>query len=784
MKKALKIIAIILAALIVLIFAALKLAPGFAKDYVVAHSEEFIGRKVAINNISLEPFSFTVNVDSFAVMESDGTTPFVAFEKFRINVDPLKIVTKTAAVSEIYMKGLYVHVTQNGNRFNFSDILDFLAKGDSAKTDSIATAAGATSSTADTTATKTNENANDSTTMVNAAEIAQGLPVNISVKNIFLEKGNIIYEDKKVGSKIHLEDFNVGIPAVYLSNKQTDVGVSFKFAEGGDLHVKVTANAATNDFNVEVALEKFALACGKPYLNDFINYKDFSGNLTTHIQVEGNLNDVLSSNVKGTVALDSIVLTETSGQTIGVSHVGVGIARANLNENNFHIDSVIVDGAFAHLDLYKGGKTNIDVLLKTNKQASDSTTTESPSIAEATADKEQANENPAIKNSANEKQAPKMKAKIDKLLVHNTTVSANDQTITKPFHYTVNAITVNGTNINFDTPCTVNVSAAFPGGGSMSLKYKGAISDLSTMDAYISVKNLALKNFSNYSHHYTGYPLTAGTLAFASENKISNFDLDSKNTIDIYNIDVGDKDPESDPEYTVPMKVGLYILKDKDDKIQFDVPVKGNLKDPEFSVLKIVWKTVMNLIVKVALSPLKIVGNLATTGAGAVGLDLGKNDEVYVDATSAAFTSEQYAKASKMTESLKKDPKLTLTFTQYYNPSKTAKEYKQTKLKTDFYKQSQGKTTLNELDERAIAEMKDNEEGFEAYVKEHEASINISTLKKELAELATKRNQDLLKVLQQQAGVTKKNVKVITAPAGSLSSHRGKPMYKVTVDVQ
>lgn len=787
MKKALKITAIVLAALIVLIFAALKLAPGFAKDYVVAHSEEFIGRKVAINSISLDPFSFTVNVDSFAVMESDGTTPFVAFEKFRINVDPLKIVTKTAAVSEIYMKGLYVHVTQNGDRFNFSDILDFLAKGDSAKTDSIATAASTTTSTAGATAAaKADEKANDSTAMVNAAEIAQGLPVSISVKNIFFEKGNIIYEDKKVGSKIHLEDFNIGIPAVYLSNKQTDVGVSFKFADGGDLNVKVSANAATNDFNVEVALEKFALACGKPYLNDFINYKDFSGSLTTHIQVEGNLNDVLSSNVKGTVALDSIVLTETSGQTIGVSHVGVGIARANLNENNFHIDSVIVDGAFAHLDLYKGGKTNIDVLLKTNKQASDSTTTESPSIAEATADsttatadKEKANDKPA-----NEKQAPKMKAKIDKLLVHNTTVSANDQTITKPFHYTVSAITVNGTNINFDTPCTVNVSAAFPGGGSMSLKYKGAISDLSTMDAYISVKNLALKNFSNYSHHYTGYPLVAGTLAFASENKISNFDLDSKNTIDIYNIDVGDKDPESDPEFTVPMKVGLYILKDKDDKIQFDVPVKGNLKDPEFSVLKIVWKTVMNLIVKVALSPFKIVGNLASAGADAVGLDLGKNDEVYVDATKATFTSEQYAKASKMTEALKKDPKLAMTFVQYYNPTKTAKEYKQTKLKTEFYKQSQGKATLTELDERAIAEMKDSEEGFEAYAKEHEAAIDVSTLKKELAELATKRNQELLKVLRQQAGVTKKNVKVITAPAKELSSHRGKPMYKVTIDVQ
>lgn len=753
MKKAIKIILISLVALIVLVLAALKFAPGFIKDYVVAHSEEFIGRKMAIESVSFNPFTFTVNVDKFALLEQDGTTPFVSFDKFRINVDPLKIVTKTAAVSEIYMKGLYVHVTQNGDMFNFSDILDFLAKADSASPDTVAV---------DTAAADTG--------MVNAAEIAKGLPVSISVKNIVFENGNIIYEDTKIGSKIHIKDFGIAIPAVYLSNKQTDVGVSLKFADGGDLNVKVSVNAATNDFNVNVGLKDFALACGKPYLNDFIAYKDFSGSVSTDISVAGNLNDVLSTNVGGVVSVDNVVLTETSGKTIGVKHVGVGIKKANLNENTFIIDSVIVDGAYAHMDMYKDGKTNIDVLLAPlNKKSAES-------AADSAAPAEEPKEEAAP--------AKKMVAKVGKLYVHNTKVSANDQTLTKPFNYTVSGITVNGSNINFDTPCTVNVTASFPEGGSVSVKYKGALSDMGTMDAYISVKNLALKHFSNYSLHYTGYPLIAGTMAFASENKIQNFNLESKNTIDIYNINVGDKDGSVDPEFMVPMKVGLYILKDKDDKIQFDVPVKGNMKDPEFSVLKIIWKTVMNLIIKVAVSPLKIVGNVATTGANMVGLDLGNNDEIIVDVMSGTFTSEQYAKATKMTEILANDPKLKLIFTQYYNPNKTAKNNKQHMLKTEFYKQTQGKQTLNELDERAILEIKDSDDAFKAYAKEHAADIDEKKLKTELATLASKRDEDLLKVLMQQNGVTKKNIKVFTAPAGELSAYKGKAMYKVTVDVQ
>ena len=115
---------IVLAVLIVIVIAALKLGPGIAKDYVVAHSEELIGRKMKIENVEFSPFSFTVTVDDFAIYETDGTTPFVAFEKFRINANPTRLLKKEISVSEIYLKGLYTRVTQKGSQFNFSDILD------------------------------------------------------------------------------------------------------------------------------------------------------------------------------------------------------------------------------------------------------------------------------------------------------------------------------------------------------------------------------------------------------------------------------------------------------------------------------------------------------------------------------------------------------------------------------------------------------------------------------------------------------------------------------------
>ena len=744
---------IVLAALIVIVFAALKVAPGIAKNYIVNHSEEIIGRKMKIENVEFSPFSFTVTVDDFAIYEPDGTTPFVAFEKFRINVNPTHLIKKEISVSEIYLKGLYTRVAQKGDKFNFSDILDKFA----------------TDSTADSTTAK--EEAAKTAPAIDSAQALNLDPnemigFSVAVENITLEKGNIIYEDLKVGSKIHIQDFSVAIPAIYFSNKDTDIGVNLKFANGGDLGVKVQFNMKTQDFGVNVTLNKLALSVAKPYLNDFIKYKDFEGSLGANLNVAGNVNNVLSSNVSGTVSVDGIKLTETSGKTLGVSHVGVGIAKANLNEMDFRVDSVIVNGAFAHLDLFKNGKTNIDVLLE-------------PLSKPAKAEPTDSTENEESKTA--EKSKP-LKAVIKKLQVANTNVTATDHTPKQTFNYKVSNIAVNGSNINFNTPCTINVSAAFPEGGVLNLKYKGALSDIGTMDAYISVKNLALKHFSPYSHHYTGYPISSGTMAFASENKMNDWNIDSKNTIDIYNIDVADKDGNTDPEFTVPMKVGLYILKDKDDKIEFDVPVKGNVQDPEFSYLKIVWQTVMNLLIKVALSPLKIVGNVASTGAGAIGIDLGKNDEIYIDPLASSFTSEQFAKAQKMVEVLAKDKKLKLNFVQNFNMKKTVEAYKTHKLKTDFYKATQNKTTLNELDEKAIVAIEDKDSAYAAYAAEHAKELDRKTMEKEILAMAEARNQELLKTLQQQPGVTKKNLTITTAPRGSLTQR--KAMYKVQIDVQ
>ena len=101
----------------------------------------------------------------------------------------------------------------------------------------------------------------------------------------------------------------------------------------------------------------------------------------------------------------------------------------------------------------------------------------------------------------------------------------------------------------------------------------------------------------------------------------------------LYRIDSRRKDVE--PQQKLPLKTALYILKDKDDKILFDIPVKGNIDNPEFSYMKIVWQTLGNLIVKVATSPIRALGN-------ALGFGNDNLEFIEIEAHQRGLTSEQY----------------------------------------------------------------------------------------------------------------------------------------------
>lgn len=747
-RKALCVVGVGLLSLWILFLVASFFAPKVAKGYVTAHAKEWIGRRVEIGDISFNPFRFSVSVRDFSLFEGDDETRFVAFREFFVNADPLCLFKGDVCLSEVRLDSPEARIVKNGGLFNFSDILARFSSADSA-------ALGAESpAVLDSAVSDSNSVASDS---------SLAFPFGISIRNFSVLSGNVVFEDQSVNSHIGVRDFSVKVPEVYFSNRNTSAGVHLDFADGGSLEVDADYNMQKGDFRVDVDLKKFSLAMVKPYLEGSLNFRDLTGFTTVKLGISGNVSDVLASAVSGTVSVDDVVLTETSGKEFKVSHVGVGVASANLAENRFDVDSVTVRGAALHFDLNKNSN-NLSVLLSPSS-AGASDGADSVSMAVVTADS--LPEEKALPDSASPEK--KLRVSVGRLSVSGVNFTLNDNTIPGKFSYGVSGISVAASDVTLDERTRVGVEASLPHGGSFRLTAAFNPSDLNSFQANVSVKNVDIRDFSKYAEHYTGYPLSAGRLAFASDNVLQNGEIDSRNSIDIYDLTVGDKLDGAKPEFNVPMKVALYILKDKDGKIAFDVPVKGNVRDPEFSYGKIIWQTVMNLMVKVALSPAKLLLGSSTPSEFSIGV------------AADDLTSEQYDLARKWTEVLTSRPGSSLSIIQDFQPKRLLDTLARALEKLDYYKASTGKTILSPVDRKAALEA-DADSAFEAFSGTWTRPSDAELLET-LRSFSDVRNEKLLKFLQAQPGVNGKNLKVRTATAAERASAGKKVVFRMSVEL-
>jgi hypothetical protein len=74
-------------------------------------------------------------------------------------------------------------------------------------------------------------------------------------------------------------------------------------------------------------------------------------------------------------------------------------------------------------------------------------------------------------------------------------------------------------------------------------------------------------------------------------------------------LELGDR-VESPDAIHLPFKIAVALLKDRNGVIDLDLPMTGSLDDPKFSIWPIVWKVLLNVIVKAATAPFALLGHL------------------------------------------------------------------------------------------------------------------------------------------------------------------------------
>ncbi len=98
--------------------------PGIIKDQIVQNAENVLKRKVDVNSVSLNPYTFELNINRLIVHGRQKEGVFAGFRDLDVNIDPLNLLIGDIDVKFIEITRPFVKLHKNQDcQFNFADLL-------------------------------------------------------------------------------------------------------------------------------------------------------------------------------------------------------------------------------------------------------------------------------------------------------------------------------------------------------------------------------------------------------------------------------------------------------------------------------------------------------------------------------------------------------------------------------------------------------------------------------------------------------------------------------------
>ncbi|MFV9655982.1 DUF748 domain-containing protein [Pseudomonas sp. NY15366] len=187
----------------------------------------------------------------------------------------------------------------------------------------------------------------------------------------------------------------------------------------------------------------------------------------------------------------------------------------------------------------------------------------------------------------------------------------------------------------------------------MSIKGKLTPFDpLNSLDIATSFKNVELTTITPYSGKFAGYRIRKGRLNLDLHYRIEKGQLNAENKVLVENLQLGER-VDSPDAVDLPIRLAVALLKDTQGRIAIELPVQGDLNNPEFSVMPIVWQTLRNLVLRTAQAPFKFIAGLV----GGSNVDL---STVPFNAGSAELAGDARQALDTLAKALEERPNLRL----------------------------------------------------------------------------------------------------------------------------
>jgi len=431
-------------------------------------------------------------------------------------------------------------------------------------------------------------------------------PWAITVDEIAVRNYRAAFEDRTLARPGHVDvsAMNLTVKDVQIPfKKPLPIDLSLKLNETGSIGVqgKVTVEPLIAD--TDLKLEHIAIQPFQPYLDQFLNADvqdgaiDLKGSL--HFAKEHPNEPMLR--FQGDLAVNQLAVVDRKEFDNLVTWKGLAVNRVALDvePTAVKIAEVVWQQPSVHMVLEADGQLNLSHLAAAPAPGD-----------QATAQKKPESQPPQAKPAA------PVPVTIDQVKLVKLAATFRDLSIEPNVKTSLTEFggTIKGLSSKQLKKADVNLTGKI--GRAAPLKIVGKINPLSEdafTDLVITLGGMDLTSAGPYSGKYAGYGLSKGKLSLDLKYRVSQKVLEAENLVHVDQLTFGEKTNSPDAtSLPVPLIVGL--LKDRKGLIEIDMPIRGDLNDPDFKYGKVVISTLLNLLAKVVASPFALMGKLVPGG--------------------------------------------------------------------------------------------------------------------------------------------------------------------------
>ena len=527
------------------------------KYLVEKYDVKYTGREIKMDWVYVNPFTGYLHFENLKIYESKSDSLFLSTDGMNANFSVYKLFTKTYEITEIEFNKPKITIIMADKKLNLDDVI-LKFSGDSIG--------------------------------------PKKEPVHFRISSIKINDGEFHYRENTLPINYYIKKVNIDCSGMGWNTDS--IAGDFSFLPGvgsGSMQGHLNLDYKTLNYELSTVMKKFDLNFIGQYVNALANYGTFRANLDADIHATGNFKKAEDLDAKGLLQFNDFHFgKDTTEDLCSFKKLVIQMNKLSPKNHQYMFDSLLLYSPFFKFERYD----HLDNVQTMFGEAG-------ANLAAANANPEKFNLVIEIGNyvKALSRNFFASYYQVKRLAIYDGNMIYNDYTLEEKFSVAANPCTLVADSIdkNHDHVKLYFESAIEPYG---NLKLDLSINPKDSTDFDLSYRfdKFQVSMMNPFIIQYTSFALDRGVIELTGNWHVRNSHINSVNHLIILDPRIAGREKNEDSKY-IPMNVIMAFVRESGNVIDYEIPIKGDLKDPAFKIKDVIFDILGNLFIKPVTTP-------------------------------------------------------------------------------------------------------------------------------------------------------------------------------------